>query len=95
MARVKRGVAAKRRHKKVLEQAKGYYGKEPLVQGGQRAGPSQRAVRLPRPPGEEGRIPPSLDPADQRRLPAERHELQPLHRRPQRGRYRGRSQGAR
>ncbi len=26
MARVKRGVAAKRRHKKVLEQAKGYYG---------------------------------------------------------------------
>ena len=26
MARVKRGVAAKRRHKKVLDQAKGYYG---------------------------------------------------------------------
>ena len=26
MARVKRGVAAKRRHKKVLEQASGYYG---------------------------------------------------------------------
>jgi large subunit ribosomal protein L20 len=26
MARVKRGVVAKRRHKKVLEQAKGYYG---------------------------------------------------------------------
>jgi large subunit ribosomal protein L20 len=26
MARVKRGVAAKRRHKKVLQQAKGYYG---------------------------------------------------------------------
>ena len=26
MARVKRGVTAKRRHKKVLEQAKGYYG---------------------------------------------------------------------
>jgi large subunit ribosomal protein L20 len=26
MARVKRGVAAKRRHKKVLAQAKGYYG---------------------------------------------------------------------
>ena len=28
MARVKRGVAAKRRHKKVLEQAKGYYGRK-------------------------------------------------------------------
>ena len=27
MARVKRGVAAKRRHKKVLEQAKGFYGR--------------------------------------------------------------------
>ena len=26
MARVKRGVASKKRHKKVLEQAKGYYG---------------------------------------------------------------------
>ena len=26
MARVKRGVAAKRRHKKVIDQAKGYYG---------------------------------------------------------------------
>ena len=26
MARVKRGVAAKKRHKKILEQAKGYYG---------------------------------------------------------------------
>ena len=26
MARVKRGVTAKRRHKKVIEQAKGYYG---------------------------------------------------------------------
>ncbi len=26
MARIKRGVTAKRRHKKVLEQAKGYYG---------------------------------------------------------------------
>jgi large subunit ribosomal protein L20 len=26
MARVKRGMAAKKRHKKVLEQAKGYYG---------------------------------------------------------------------
>ena len=67
---------------------------EPLVPGGQRAGHAQRAVRVPRPPCEEGRVPSSVDPADQRRLPAERHELQPLHRRPQRGRHRGRPQGA-
>ncbi|HET8903169.1 MAG TPA: 50S ribosomal protein L20, partial [Saccharospirillum sp.] len=26
MARVKRGVVARRRHKKILDQAKGYYG---------------------------------------------------------------------
>ena len=31
MARVKRGVVAKRRHKKVLEQAKGYYGNKVKV----------------------------------------------------------------
>ena len=29
MARVKRGVNAKRRHKKVLKQAKGYFGANP------------------------------------------------------------------
>ena len=52
MARVKRGVAAKRRHKKVLEQAKGYYGNksrsfraanEQLLHSGQYAVRDRRA----------------------------------------------------
>src|SRR5918999_998523 len=52
MARVKRGVAAKRRHKKVLEQAKGYYGNksrsyraanEQLMHSGQYAFRDRRA----------------------------------------------------
>ena len=52
MARVKRGVAAKRRHKKVLEQAKGYYGNksrsfraanEQLLHSGQYAFRDRRA----------------------------------------------------
>ena len=30
MTRVKRGVVARRRHKKVLKQAKGYYGARPV-----------------------------------------------------------------
>src|SRR5919107_5524547 len=52
MARVKRGVVAKRRHKKVLEQAKGYYGNksrsyraanEQLMHSGQYAFRDRRA----------------------------------------------------
>lgn len=52
MARVKRGVAAKRRHKKVLESAKGYYGNksrsfraanEQLLHSGQYAFRDRRA----------------------------------------------------
>ena len=31
MARVKRGINAKKRHKKVLKQAKGYYGSKSLL----------------------------------------------------------------
>ncbi len=54
MARVKRGVAAKRRHKKVLAQAKGYYGNksrsfraanEQLLHSGQYAFRDRRAKK--------------------------------------------------
>ena len=54
MARVKRGVTAKRRHKKVLEQAKGYYGNksrsfraanEQLMHSGQYAFRDRRAKK--------------------------------------------------
>ncbi len=54
MARVKRGVAAKKRHKKVLKQAKGYYGNksrsyraanEQLLHSGQYAFRDRRAKK--------------------------------------------------
>ncbi|CAN5538994.1 50S ribosomal protein L20 [soil metagenome] len=54
MARVKRGVAAKRRHKKVLEQAQGYYGNksrsfraanEQIMRSGQYAFRDRRAKK--------------------------------------------------
>src|SRR6187399_2631353 len=54
MARVKRGVTAKRRHKKVLDQAKGYYGnksrsfraaKEQVLHSGQYAFRDRRAKK--------------------------------------------------
>ena len=54
MARVKRGVAAKKRHKKVLKQAKGYYGNksrsfraanEQLLHSGQYAYRDRRAKK--------------------------------------------------
>ena len=51
------------------------------------------AVCLPRPPGPQGRVPQAVDPAHQRRLPGERHQLQPVHQRPEGGRDRGRPQG--
>ena len=71
MARVKRGVAAKKRHKKVLEQAKGYYGnKSRSFRAANEQVHAQRAVRVPRPPGEEGRVPSPVDPAHQRRAAA-------------------------
>ena len=40
----------------------------------------------------QGRVPPPVDPADQRRLPPARPVLQPVHRRAERGRHRGRPQ---
>ena len=43
---------------------------EPLLPVRQRAGHALPAVRLPRPAGPQGRLPPALDPAHQRRLPA-------------------------
>ena len=74
---------AKKHRRAVLERAKGYYGnKSRSLPRRQRAGHALAAVRLPRPPGPQGRVPPALDPAHQRRLPPARHELQPLHQRP-------------
>ena len=94
MARVKRAVGSKKHRKQVLERAKGYYGnKSRSFRAANEQVMQQRAVRVPRPPGQEGRVPSPVDPADQRRLPPERHQLQPVHRRPERRRHRGRPQG--
>ena len=95
MARVKRAVGSKKHRKAGPRAGQGLLREqEPFVPRGQRAGDAVGAVRLPRPPGPQGRVPPAVDPAHQRRLPAERHQLQPVHRRAARGRHRGRPQGA-
>ena len=74
MARVKRAVHAKKKRRTTMERAKGYYGNksrtfraanEQVMHSGQ--------LRLPGPSGPQGRVPPPLDPADQCRLPPERH----------------------
>ena len=96
MARVKRAVHSKKHRRAVLERGEGVLRQqEPLVPRRQRAGHALAAVRLPRPPGPQGRVPHALDPAHQRRLPPERHQLQPVHRRPAHRRHRGRPQGPR
>ena len=84
MARVKRAVHGKKHRRAVLERAQGYYGnKSRQLPLRQRAGHALAGLRLPRPPGPQGRLPPAVDPAHQRRRPAARDELQPLHRRAQ------------
>ena len=96
MARVKRGVAAKKRHKKVLEQAKGYYGNksrsfraanEQVMRSGKYAFRDRRARK-----GEFRRLWIQRINAGCRQNDL---SLQPVHRRSQRGRHRGRPQDPR
>ena len=84
MARVKRAVHAKKKRRVILERAQGYYGNKSRSYKPPTSRSCTPAVRVPRPPGPQGRLPVALDPADQRRLPPERHQLQPVHRRPAR-----------
>ena len=67
MARVKRGVTAHAKHKKVLKAAKGYLRPpqehHPHRQGGGRQGD---AIRLSRPQEPQARVPRPVDPAHQR-----------------------------
>ena len=68
MARIKRGVTAKARHKEVLAQAKGYRGRSKnCYRAGAAAGREGAAVRLPRPTQPQARFSRAVDPADQRR----------------------------
>ena len=70
MARVKRSVHAKKHRRATLERAKGYYGnKSRSYRAANEQVMHSPAVRLPRPPGPQGRVPQALDPAHQRRLP--------------------------
>ena len=68
MARVKRGVTSHAKHKKVLKQAKGYYGRRKntirIAKAGGREG---QPIRLSRPQGPQAQFPRAVDPAHQRR----------------------------
>ena len=96
MPRVKRSVHARKKRRKVLEQAKGYCGPQehalPLREG---AGRALARLRLPRPAEQEAELPLALDHPHQRRGPGERALVQPVHRRPAQGRDRARPQVAR
>ena len=91
MARVKRAVNAQKKRREVLEprQRVPRSAVAPVPQG-EGAGHPLPRLRLPRPPRPQGRLPPAVDPADQRRGPRERHHLQPLHPGPEAGGRRGR-----
>ena len=95
MARIKRGVTAKARHKKVLALAKGYRGRSnnTLSDGAERV-EKGAAVRLSRPAQPQARFPRAVDPADQRRGARRGADLRPADARPQERRDRDRPQGA-
>ena len=68
MARVKRGVTAHAKHKKVYKAAKGFCGRRKnTIRAAKAAGRQGRPVRLPRPQAQEAHLPRALDPAPQRR----------------------------
>ncbi len=95
MARVKRGVTAHAKHKKVLKAAKGYYGRRKnTIRVAKQAVEKAQPIRLPRPQAAQAHVPRAVDPAPQRGGAPVRPELQPLHRRARQGRHRGRPQGA-
>ncbi len=79
MARVKRAVNA---HKKRRASSSGQRLPRPAlapVPQGQGAGHPLPGLQLQRPQEAQGRLPPAVDPAHQRRCPRQRHDVQPLH----------------
>ena len=79
MARVKRGVVAKARHKKVMDQAKGYYGARARSIGREASRHQGRPIRLPRSAPEKAAVSRALDYADQCGSAYARAVLQPPH----------------
>ena len=93
MARVKRPAQSRRRRRALVTRARGYYGNksrswraanEQLMHSGNYAFRDRRARK-----NDFRRL---WDPADQRGLPPAGNVLQPLHRRAEGGRHRGRPQ---
>ena len=79
MARVKRGVTAKARHKKVLGKAKGYYGaRSKLLQDGQAGSHQGGSVRLPRSSSAQASVPRIVDYPHQCSSTHARHVIQPF-----------------
>ena len=96
MPRVKRSVHARKKRRKVLEQAKGYWGlKSTNYKYAKEQVERSLVVRLPRPQGPQARVPQALDHAHQRRRPRERAVVQPVHRGAEGSRDRARPEGAR
>ena len=90
MSRVKRGVTAHARHRKVIKKAKGYYGRRKNTfrvanQAVEKAG--QYAYRDRRARKRNFRS--LVDPAHQRRLPRAGLHLCPIYQRAHEGGYRG------
>ena len=95
MARVKRGVTAHAKHKKVFKAAKGYYGRRKNTiriakQAVEKA--NQYAFRDRK--RQQAHLPRAVDPAPQCGGARVRPDLQSVYRRPRQGRDHGRSQGA-
>lgn len=85
MARVKRGVIARARHKKIMKQAKGYYGARSRVYRVALSSNQSRSVRLPRPSSAQASVPSAVDCTYQRCCSPKWFVLQPLHQWPEKG----------
>ena len=96
MPRVKRSVHARKKRRKVLEQAKRLLGPQALqLPARQGAGRALARLRLPRPQEQEAHLPAALDHAHQRGRAARGALVQPVRLRAAQGRDPARPQGAR
>ena len=83
MARVKRAVNAHKKRRVTLERATGYRGQRSRLYRKAKEQVTHSLVYSYNDRKKQGRLPQALDPADQRRRPRQRHDLQPLHPGPQ------------
>ena len=96
MARVKRSVNGKKQPPQDPRRGRGLHAARAAATSARPTSRScTRGVRVPRPPGAQGRVPPALDRAHQRRVPRARHLVLALHRRAEGRRDRRRPQDPR